>query len=58
MPTHWSERPFAVLDTETTDVNPYTAHIVQLALIIVAPSGTVLDKFDAIVNPGVPVPKK
>src|SRR5690606_38597260 len=53
----WTERPFAVLDTETTDVNPYTAHIVQLALVLVAPDGGILEAHNAIINPGVPIPQ-
>lgn len=53
----WTERPFAVLDTETTDVNPYTAHIVQLALVLVAPDGSILEAHNAIINPGVPIPQ-
>jgi len=49
------DRPLAFLDTETTGLNPSSARIVELALVVVDTSGEVLEKVRRF-NPGVPIP--
>ncbi len=45
---------FAVVDFETTGLNPETDRIVQLAAVIVNGEGDILDSFDTIVKPESP----
>jgi DNA polymerase-3 subunit epsilon len=45
---------FAVVDFETTGLNPETDRIVQLAAIIVNGEGDIVDSFDTIVRPESP----
>jgi DNA polymerase-3 subunit epsilon len=45
---------FAVVDFETTGLNPETDRIVQLAAIIVNGEGDIVDSFDTIVKPESP----
>ena len=45
---------FAVVDFETTGLNPETDRIVQLAAIIVNGEGEIVDSFDTIVKPESP----
>ncbi|MBJ7491256.1 MAG: 3'-5' exonuclease, partial [Ilumatobacteraceae bacterium] len=45
---------FAVVDFETTGLNPETDRIVQLAAIIVNGEGHIVDSFDTIVKPESP----
>ena len=45
---------FAVVDFETTGLNPETYRIVQLAAIIVNGDGEIVDSFDTIVKPESP----
>ena len=45
---------FAVVDFETTGLNPETDRIVQLAAIIVNGEGNIVDSFDTIVKPESP----
>ena len=45
---------FAVVDFETTGLNPETDRIVQLAAIIVNGDGEIVDSFDTIVKPESP----
>jgi len=45
---------FAVVDFETTGLNPETDRIVQLAAIIVNEEGNIVDSFDTIVKPESP----
>jgi DNA polymerase-3 subunit epsilon len=45
---------FAVVDFETTGLNPETDRIVQLAAIIVNGEGEIIDSFDTIVKPESP----
>ena len=53
----WWERPLVVIDTETTGTDPLTARIVQLSCLGIYPDGRVSpSSYEAIVNPGVPVP--
>jgi DNA polymerase-3 subunit epsilon len=56
----WWERPIAVFDVETTGKDPKEARIVQAALLLMQPDGTV-DKDSSLrglVNPGVPIPEE
>lgn len=45
---------FAVVDCETTGVNPETDRILQLAAIIVNGEGEIVDQFDTVVKPESP----
>ena len=45
---------FAVIDCETTGVNPETDRILQVAAIIVTGEGEVVDQFDTVVRPESP----
>jgi DNA polymerase-3 subunit epsilon len=45
---------FAVVDFETTGVNPETDRIVQLAAIVVNGEGEIVDSFDTVVKPESP----
>ena len=45
---------FAVVDCETTGVNPETDRILQLAAIIVTGNGEIVDQFDTVVKPESP----
>lgn len=49
------ERPLIGLDTETTGTNPALSRIVELALEIYRPDGTVKE-WRTLVNPGIPIP--
>jgi len=51
----WTEGPFAALDLETTGVDPATARIVELALIIDDGGGSVEDLYSGLVDPGAEV---
>lgn len=46
---------FAVVDFETTGLNPETDRIVQLAAVIMNGEGDIVDSFDTIVKPESPV---
>jgi len=46
---------FAVVDFETTGLNPETDRIVQLAAVIINGEGDIVDSFDTIVKPESPV---
>ena len=48
----WTEGPFAALDLETTGVDPATARIVELALIVDEGDGVVTDLYAGLVDPG------
>lgn len=50
--TPWYEGPFAALDLETTGVDPATARIVELALLVDEGDGPVRDLFAGLVDPG------
>lgn len=45
---------FAVVDFETTGINPSTDRIVQLAAIVVNGEGEIVDEFDTVVKPESP----
>ena len=49
------ERPLAVLDTETTGVDPLTDRIVELAVVRLDPDGAAR-RYRRLVDPGVPIP--
>ena len=53
-PTTMRNASFAVVDFETTGLNPETDRIVQLAAIIVNGEGDIVDSFDTIVKPESP----
>ena len=53
-PTEMRNVSFAVVDFETTGLNPETDRIVQLAAIIVNGEGDIIDSFDTIVKPESP----
>ena len=57
-PRLWLSRPLAVLDCESTGVDPQTARIVQLAFVRVLPNGSIdpTSSLCTLVNPGVPIP--
>ena len=48
----WTTGPFAALDLETTGVDPTTARIVELALIVEEGDGQVTDLYAGLVDPG------
>ncbi len=48
------ELSFAVIDCETTGVNPATDRIVQVAAVIVNSSGQIVDEFSTVVKPESP----
>lgn len=49
------ERPLAVIDTESTGLNPETARIVRISVLRVEPDGRRSLRSE-LVNPGVPIP--
>jgi DNA polymerase-3 subunit epsilon len=51
------ERPFIVFDLETTGPNPDSARIVQVAMRVHQPDGTVKD-YKSLVNPKMSIPKE
>jgi DNA polymerase-3 subunit epsilon len=42
---------FVALDFETTGLNPHRSRVVEVAAVVFAPSGEVIDEFDSLVNP-------
>jgi DNA polymerase III subunit epsilon len=48
----WAQGPFVALDLETTGVDPATARIVELALVVDAGDGEVRDLYAGLVDPG------
>ena len=51
-PPPWYEGPFAALDLETTGIDPATARIVELALLVDEGDGRVRDLYAGLVDPG------
>lgn len=47
----FEEVSFAVVDVETTGINPHTDRILQMAAIIMNSRGDVVDSFDTVVKP-------
>lgn len=52
----WSESPpvipFAVVDVETTGLNPSIDRVIEVAVVRCAPDGTVTDEWSTLVDPG------
>ncbi|MFP4149074.1 MAG: exonuclease domain-containing protein [Nitriliruptoraceae bacterium] len=55
VPSGWASGPFAVLDLETTGVDPATARIVELALLVDDASGGQRELYAGLVDPGAEV---
>lgn len=55
--SHWTERPFLALDTETTGVDCFNDRIVEVGAAIVRPDGKLDLSWSTIVDPGVDVPE-
>lgn len=56
---HWSEKPLAALDFETTGIRPQEDRIVEAAFVIVGRDGKPLEgSFHTIVNPGIEIPEE
>lgn len=53
---NWHKQPLAALDTETTGTDPYTARVVQLAVVTVDPDGLAVDKYVTLVDPECAIP--
>lgn len=51
-------RPLVIFDLETTGVDTYTARIVEIAAVKIGTDGSVLEKFETLVNPGQDIPFK
>ena len=51
------KKPIVILDLETTGINHTKDRIVQIAILKVFPDGK-KDKFNEIINPGIPIPDK
>lgn len=56
MTGHWADQPLLAIDTETTGVDPFSARIVEVATATIDPTGTVIDSWSTIVDPGVRIP--
>lgn len=54
--THWADRPFLCLDTETTGTDPFEDRIVQAAAVTIDANSNVCNTWSAIINPGVEIP--
>lgn len=55
--TAWADQPWLAVDCESTGVDPFTARIVEVACVEVAPDGSVGDDgYCVIVDPGVDIP--
>jgi DNA polymerase-3 subunit epsilon len=52
----WTGQPFLSIDLETTGVDPHTDRIVELAAVVIGPTGLVEGEYHRIVNPGVDIP--
>lgn len=48
----------AVIDTETTGVNPTTARVVTATILLVGSDGRIRAEHNWLVNPGVPIPER
>lgn len=47
---------YRVIDTETTGREPSDARICELAWVDISACGVILDQFQSLVNPGIPIP--
>lgn len=54
--TEWSRtrptRPFAVVDVETTGLDPTSDRVIEVAVVRCAPDGSILDEWSTLVDPG------
>jgi len=48
---------FIALDLETTGLNPLEDKIIEVGAVKMKPDGTVVEEFQSLVNPGVPLPE-
>ncbi len=55
--TIWSEAPLAVVDFETTGLNPETDRIIEVGIVCFA-DGALRQKLNWLVNPGIRVPEE
>lgn len=55
--SHWTERPFVGIDTETTGVDCFNDRIVEVAVTIVRPNGDLDLSWSTVVDPGIEVPE-
>ena len=53
-PESMSDVSFAVVDFETTGVNPGTDRVIQMAAVVVNGHGEIIDSFDTVVRPESP----
>lgn len=53
-PQHDTRRRYAVVDVETTGLDPSTDRILQIAAVVVDEDGEVVDTFDTVVRPESP----
>lgn len=54
---HWQLRPLAVLDTETTGLNPQADRVIEVG-IAVFQAGEIIDRYQTLVNPECEVPEE
>lgn len=54
----WADDPIYVIDTETTGVDPETARVWELGLVVGTVAGGVRESASFRINPGCPVPKE
>lgn len=55
---HWSQNLFPSLDFETTGTDPLEARVVTVSALVQSPRDGIKFKYEAIVNPGVEIPKE
>lgn len=53
-----SKAKYLVFDTETSSTNPLTGRIVQLFIATADESGNLIDTWEWVMNPGVPIPEE
>ena len=56
-PPLWADTLIA-FDTETTGVDPHTARVVTATIALVTRDGSVTERYDWLINPGVPIPER
>lgn len=52
----WTIAPWLAIDTESTGVDPFTARIVEVAVVEIDVDGNAVDPWCKVVNPGVEIP--
>jgi DNA polymerase-3 subunit epsilon len=53
----WTALPVLSIDCESTGVNPFTAHVVELGAVEVHPDGSTAGEWHTVVDPGVEIPE-